>query len=395
MEQVQEPLKSYMFGYDVDLYKMRLDTFEKYDVLSSILTKYGVDYSKTIELAEASKGVFNVSSLRAGKPFHIVMDSCDHVESMVYIPNVYRYVKFNLKDSVYVEEIAHPIDRKWATGKGIIESSLWMSMINSDLDPNLIVRLEDALAWSVDFHHAQKGDQYAMLYEQEYIEGKEVGVGALVGAFYQNKYNNYFSIWYEDTLGNQSGYYDQLGRPSKRTFLRAPVKFSRISSAFSRNRFHPVLKRNKPHLGTDYAAPRGTPIIAVANGVVTKVAYTRGNGRYVKIKHDKTYQTQYLHMERFAKDISPGVQVKQGQVIGYVGSSGLATGPHVCFRFWKNGKQVNHRKLYFPPAKPLPPSKLQEFYQHRDTILPKILENFPAKDSLIRAVTKPENEIPA
>ena len=155
-------------------------------------------------------------------------------------------------------------------------------------------------------------------------------------------------------------------------FLKSPVKYSRISSSFNRNRFHPVLKRRRPHLGTDYAAPYGTPILSVGDGVVVEATRRGGNGNFVKVRHDKTYQTQYLHMQKFAKGISPGVHVKQGQTIGYVGSTGLATGPHVCFRFWKNGKQVNHRKLEFPPPKPLPEVEMPDFLKVREAFVAKL-----------------------
>ena len=155
-------------------------------------------------------------------------------------------------------------------------------------------------------------------------------------------------------------------------FLKAPLKFSRISSHFNMSRLHPILRRVRPHLGTDYAAPYGTPILAVGNGVVIEAGFKGGNGNYVKIKHNKRITTEYLHMRGFAKGIHRGVQVSQGQVIGYVGSTGLATGPHVCFRFWMDGKQVNHLKFNFPPPEPLPKEELPGFYQHRDSLLQKL-----------------------
>jgi len=174
----------------------------------------------------------------------------------------------------------------------------------------------------------------------------------------------------------------------KKNFLKSPVKYSRISSGFNMNRFHPVLKRRKAHLGTDYAAPYGTPILAVANGVVTKASRTRGNGNYVKIKHDKTYQTQYLHMQKFAKGVDVGVHVKQGQVIGYVGSTGLATGPHVCFRFWKNGRQVNHLKEDLPPPDPMPEKDIPAFEIVRDKVAKQLDEiNWPAEKEVFDDAT--------
>jgi murein DD-endopeptidase MepM/ murein hydrolase activator NlpD len=233
--------------------------------------------------------------------------------------------------------------------------------------------MEDALETSVDFSHVQVGDEFKLVYDEKYIEGKRVGVGNVHAAYYKQADSDkeHYVFWY-DGGGEHVGFYDQEGRPMKGRFLKAPVKYTRISSRYNPRRFHPVLKRVRPHLGTDYAAPTGTPIYAVGNGVVVAKGYTKGNGNYIKIKHDKVYQTQYLHMSGFAKGIKKGSYVSQGQVIGYVGSTGLATGPHVCFRFWKNGKQINHLREYFPPSKPLPDELLPEFFKVRDVYMEKL-----------------------
>ena len=205
-----------------------------------------------------------------------------------------------------------------------------------------------------------------MIYEDKSIDGKSVGVGKVHAAYYKNLDNEYYAYYFENSKHN--GYFDEKGRTMKKAFLKSPVKYSRISSKFNRRRFHPILRRVRAHLGTDYAAPYGTPIYAVADGVITKASRTRGNGNYVKIRHDETYQTQYLHMQKFAKGTRPGAHVKQGQVIGYVGSTGLATGPHVCFRFWKNGRQVNHLRLNLPPPDPMPEEDLPAFFELRDSM---------------------------
>lgn len=248
-------------------------------------------------------------------------------------------------------------------------------MVDNGLSYELTAKMEDALQWSVSFHHAQKDDEFKLVFDQNYIDGEQVGVGEVYAAYYKNASNEYYAIWYGKE--KYAGYYDLEGRPMKKGFLKAPVKFSRISSRYNLNRFHPVLKRTRPHLGTDYAAPYGTPIYAVGNGVVVEASYTSGNGNFVKIKHDDRYQTQYLHMQKFASGIHRGVQVKQGQVIGYVGSTGLATGPHVCFRFWKDGKQVNHLNLQFPPPDPLPADELPAFFEVRDQYLAELQQAVP------------------
>jgi murein DD-endopeptidase MepM/ murein hydrolase activator NlpD len=244
-------------------------------------------------------------------------------------------------------------------------------MIENGMSISLIDKMEDALAWSVDFYHAQKGDEYKLIYERKYINNKAVTVGQLLGAYYLNDKAHYAIYW--DTE-HYAGYYDQFGNPTKKAFLKAPVKFSRISSRFSYNRFHPVLKRSRPHFGTDYAAAYGTPIHAVANGTVIARAYTKNNGYYVKIRHDNQYMTQYLHMQKFAKGIRKGSHVQQGQTIGYVGSTGLATGPHVCFRFTKNGRPIDHLRENFPPPEPLPQEQLEDYFVLRDSMVPIIDE---------------------
>jgi murein DD-endopeptidase MepM/ murein hydrolase activator NlpD len=362
---IEKPIKKY--GYDIDFYKIEERTIEKNQFLSEILTDAGVNYSDIHNLAENSKEVFDVRNLRAGKKYAIVRDSCLSPEALIYVPSVYKYVKYNLKNRLNAEIVEKPIATCIESGSGTLNSSLWNTMIDNNMPPALISKMEDALAWSIDFYHTQVDDEYRLIYEREYIDGEAVGVGKLLGAYYKNYANEYYAVYYDHE--HYSGYYDLEGRPTKKAFLKAPVKFSRISSKFSLSRFHPVLKRRKAHFGTDYAAAYGTPIFSVANGVVTRVSYTKANGRFVKIKHDKTYQTQYLHMSRFAEGIKVGMHVKQGQTIGYIGSSGLATGPHVCFRFWKNGKQVNHLKENFPPAEPMPEDELDAFFTYRDKMI--------------------------
>lgn len=355
------------FGYNLDIFNITENIIKPNEFLSDILTNEGMSYEDVHNLSINSKEIFDPRNLRAGKEYCIIKDSCFQPEALVYIPNVYKYVKFNLKNSLNAEVVEKQIEICVETGSGKLTSSLWNTMVDNNMPPALITKMEDALAWSIDFYHTQVNDEYKLVYEREYIDGEPVGVGTLIGAYYKNYDNEYYAVHYEHEA--YSGYYDLEGRPTKKAFLKAPVKFARISSNFNLKRFHPVLKRTKAHFGTDYAAPHGTPIFSVANGVVTHAAYTGGNGRYVKIKHDKMYQTQYLHMSRFADGLKVGKHVKQGEIIGYVGSTGLATGPHVCFRFWKNGVQVNHLKENFAPAEPMPLSELENFFRYRDNIV--------------------------
>lgn len=354
------------FGFNFNDYHVTEAEIQPNQFLADILLPHKVDYQSVSNIAVAAKPVFSVRALRAGKRYFILnADTTTMADYFIYEPNALSYVVYDLKDPhVRLEE--RDIVRVKSVAKGVISSSLWQTMMDQDLDYELAAKLEDALAWSVSFHHVQKGDNFKAYYDELYVDNVRVGVGDLHAAYFATSTNEYYAIKYANDKYN--GFYDLEGRPMKKVFLKAPVKYSRISSKYNLNRFHPVLRRVKAHLGTDYAAPYGTPIYAVANGVVTKASRTKGNGNYVKIRHDKTYETQYLHMQGFAKGISAGVQVKQGQVIGYVGSTGLATGPHVCFRFWKNGKQVNHLRLNLPEPDPMPESELPAYFVVRDSL---------------------------
>ena len=364
---VEEPAPETKYGFSIDDYHVMQDRIKENQFLSDMLVGQGVKYSQVYKLVSSIENEFDVRQIVAGKSCaYVAQNLCEAPSYFVYEPSPLYYYVFDL-DASSVRKIEREVKKEIATASGSVQGSLWATMDSEGYSWALIERMENALAWTLDFYSIQNGDEYKLIFEKLIVDGEYVGVGDLLGAYYKNYSNEYYAINYENE--QYTGFYDIEGRPTKRTFLKSPVKYSRISSGYSGRRFHPVLKRYKSHLGTDYAAPTGTPIYSVANGVVTHVSYTKGNGRYVKIKHDRAHQTQYLHMSRYAKGISPGVHVKQGQVIGYVGQTGLATGPHVCFRFWKNGKQVNHRRLNFPPSDPLPDEELPEYFCERDFIV--------------------------
>ena len=368
------------YGFAVDTFQVVQKEIKSGQNLGDILTTYNIGFQDIEKLVANSKDVFDVRQLRAGKAYTIFSkDTLQGADYFIYEPSVYEYYVFDLKDKLKATKYERPVDSKIRAAAGSIESSLWNAMIDNGLSYEVTSKMEAALQWSIDFHHIQKEDEFRLIFDQNYIEGEKVGVGQLYLANYKRQDKEFYSIWYENAEGTIKGFYDLEGRTMKSKFLKSPVKYSRISSYYNLNRFHPILKRRRPHYGTDYAAPYGTPIYAVGNGTITKASYTKGNGRFVKIKHDKVYETQYLHMQKFAPGIKPGVFVTQGQVIGYVGSTGLATGPHVCFRFWKNGKQVNHLRLNFPQAKPLPDDELPKFMELRDQYLKMIEGIEPVK----------------
>lgn len=244
---------------------------------------------------------------------------------------------------------------------GIIESSLYEAVADANASAELAMMLANIYAWTVDFYRIQQHDAFKVIYVEEFVESEPVGIREILCASFTTGSKELFAFRFEQSAETGAEYFDAEGNSLRKAFLKMPLEFGRLTSPYNLKRFHPVLKYNKPHLGTDYAAPSGTPILATGDGVVTEASYTSGNGNYVKIKHNSVYSTQYLHMKGFAPGIKKGTRVSQGDVIGYVGSTGLATGPHVCYRFWKNGEQVDPRKEEIPSAEPVSESQRERF----------------------------------
>ncbi len=369
---IEEPV--FKFGFNLDQVYLEELILQPNQFLGDILQYNGVDYSQISELEAKSKDVYSVRKLKAGKQLTIVKDDeCGAAKCLVYEPDPFNYVLYDLRDTIHVQSIEKEYTVCQETLSGVIESTLWDAMSAGASPYALISNMEDALGWSVDFPRAQKGDEFKMVYEMKYIDGEPIAVGDLLGAYYKNDEEHY-ALHFEND--NYTGFYDLEGRATKRAFLKSPVKSSRISSRYNLRRMHPVLKYRRPHYGTDYAAAKNTPIRAVADGVVEVASYTKNNGNYVKLRHDSKIQTQYLHMNKRASGMKRGVRVKQGQTIGYVGKTGLATGNHVCFRFWKNGKQVDHTRMNFPPPKPMDQEDLPQFFEQKKIIL-DILKSIP------------------
>lgn len=366
------------WGFAIDTLQVDQSNIGEGQSLSDLLLAAGCSNDQMQQLIINARDVFDLRSMRAGKPLiKLSKDSTQAIDYLIYEPSAYSYIVFELKDDQSVWETKRDVITKVVTAAGIIEGSLWNAMIDRGYSYELTAKMEDALQWSVDFHHLQVDDEFRLIYEQDFIEGEPVAVKNVIAAQYKTGDTFFHSIYFDNGDPEVTGYYSLEGKPMNAGFLKAPVKYARISSRYNLNRLHPVLKYRRPHYGTDYAAPYGTPIMAVGNGVVTTAGYTKGNGNYVKIRHNETHETQYLHMQKFAQGIRSGVPVKQGQVIGYVGSTGLATGPHVCFRFWQNGKQVNHLSLELPPSKPLSDTLMPDFIQVRDKYVPLLEKVVP------------------
>ncbi len=336
------------------------------ETFSTIMDQHGLQKAQLFALAEKAQGVLDLRRIKAGELFHFYKDPNDSVypfKSMVYQEDAVNFVRIDLGDSIRaVRQKKEVLTRKrWVSAT--VYSSLYNALAEKGTSPDLVMRIADLYAWSIDFFRIQNGDRLVVEYEEILVDDTVfVGHGRILAARFQHAGRDYDAYRFEADTGFVD-YYDQEGRSLKKAFLKAPLNFFRISSKYNMNRLHPVLKRVKPHLGTDYAAPTGTPIMSTADGVVDQASYTAGNGNFVKVRHNDVYSTQYLHMSKIAKGIRPGTRVRQGDVIGFVGSTGLATGPHVCYRFWKNGVQVDPFKEKLPEAQSIHESYKQAFMQ--------------------------------
>jgi len=384
------------YGFKLDSFIVKRDTILSDWTLSHLLAPYGVSQWYINIAAElAADSAIGLKYITRGTPVLMLFAKNDTAQNLlysIYPKNQVEYVIFNFSDSVLVskEVKANEVKEKMLSGE-IIENSNLTLAINSqfqnlNMTGEMAEYISGLFAWTIDFFKLHPGDEFKVVYEEKSVEGEPYDVGDVKYAYFKHQGKAYYSFYYLlDSAKNKYGVFDETGKEMKRQFLMAPVKYSRISSSYSGRRFHPVQKRWKSHLGTDYAAPKGTPIWATADGYVIAASYTRGNGNYVKVKHNDTYSTQYLHMTGFAKGIRKGTRVNQGQTIGYVGSTGLATGPHVCYRFWKNGKQINHRSEKFPASEPMPEDLLPGYLAFIEPIKAKLdsMEITPyKKDSL-------------
>jgi len=325
--------------------------------LSHLLTPHGISTSKVVALAQAARATYDVRKIRSGRNWWVTYSNDTAATWFVYERNPREFAVFSLADTLGVRLGSYPAETKTHRVEGVIDNSLYVDLEEAGAPSTLALAMANVYAWTVDFSRLQAGDTFDVLYEREYVNDEPVGMPRVIACHFSHRGRDIPAYRFDQ--GEGPDYFDADGGSLRKAFLKAPVEFSRISSHYNLKRFHPVLGRTKAHLGTDYAAPHGTPIFAVGDGVVIKSGYTSGNGNYVKIRHNGTYETQYLHMSRRA--VKVGESVRQGQTIGYVGATGLATGPHVCFRFWKNGQQVDHLQEEFPPSDPIAEAARPDF----------------------------------
>lgn len=348
------------YGINLDTFQVEKDVVKRNQNLSKILLAHNVPYPVIDAVAKKSKPIFDVRKFRVGNPYCIIKenDSDAVARYFVYEQDPVNYVVYNLADlNVYLGN--KKVETKIKEASGIIQGSLCKTFSRLGLDYELVEKLSGFYAWTIDFHHLQKGDRFKIIYEQEEVDGTPVGSGKILAAIFTHRDEDYPAFYFERE--GRAGYYDEKGNGMQKAFLKAPLKYTRITSRPSRKRPHPILKVRRPHLGTDYAAPIGTPVYAVSDGVVTQAAYNRARGKYITIRHSGIYKTEYLHLSGFKKGIKRNTQVHRGQVIGYVGKTGLATGPHLEFRFWKNGKVFDHLRESLPSDKAFNEEFIPEF----------------------------------
>ena len=372
-EQVIEP--SYAYNILVDSFQVTKGVVKSGQTMGEILYLNHIGHPEINEIVNKSKGIFDVRRVNAGKNYMVMCatDSTKKAQYFVYEIDATNYVVFDLRNEIDVYKGKKPVTVKLKTASGTIKSSLWLTMEEQKLSPKLTAELSTIYAWTIDFFKIQKGDGFRVYYEDRYIDGEYIGIGRLLAAEFTHKGQDFYSFYYKENE-NFGDYYDDQGKTLRKAFLMAPVDYKRISSRYSKRRKHPVTGRWKGHFGTDYAAEKGTPIWSTANGTIIAATYTKNNGNYVKVRHNGTYTTQYLHMSKIKPGIRKGVYVKQGDIIGYVGSTGLATGPHVCYRFWKNGTQVDPFKQKLPPGDPIKKENREAYILAKDSLM-QILMN--------------------
>lgn len=359
-----------VYGIPAHLYNEVPGMVRRNQTLADLLLPLGITMQEIFAISQLPDSLINERKIRPGNRYafftradtaagqHVDADAATY---FVYEKDPVHFVVVGIDpDSVWARNGQKTIETRLQFAKGTIESSLWLSMLESDINPMLAIELSEIFAWTIDFFGIQQGDRYKVIYEESYVDSQSVGIQKIVGAWFYHNGTDFWAIpFVQDSIRS---FFDENGNSLRKAFLKAPLRYSRISSGFSNSRMHPVLKIRRPHHGVDYAAPRGTPVHTVGDGVIIKMGYQkRGGGNYIKIKHNSVYSTTYMHLHRFAKGIRQGVYVKQGDVIGYVGSTGLATGPHLDFRFYKNGSAVNPLKVKAPPVKPVHEENMQTY----------------------------------
>ena len=355
------------FGFNLNDFIVKRDTIKKGDSFGEILERNHIGYPKIFQIAEKAKDTFDIRRLQVGKPYTLLCakDSLETPKSFIYQPNKEEYVVIDFQDSIQAYLGRKPIRYVEKEASGLITPGSGISLVLDEkgLSQRLANKMANEIyAWTIDFNRLQPGDRFKVIYTDKYIDDSiYAGVDRVKAAYFEHNNKPFYAFEFEtDSVKGIIDYFNDEAKNLRRAFLKSPLQFGRVSSRYNlRRRIAHYGYRVKAHRGTDFAAPIGTPILATASGTVTKSSYTRGNGKYVKIRHNATYETQYLHMSR--RKVKVGEFVKQGDVIGLVGNTGSSAGNHVCYRFWKNGKQVDPFREKLPEAKPISDSLKVKF----------------------------------
>lgn len=351
------PVDSY--GFEEYRYDVEESRIERNESLYIILSRHGVSPETIHQIQVEARGVLNLSRMIPGQRYSVYKEN-NIATAFAWRRSSTEYSVIRWEDGILIENGTIPVEVRISTVSGTIRSSLANAISNEGVSQRLVVELANIYAWTVDFYGLREGDRFNAVYEDRFVEGEYVGIGRIKAAEFEHRGNLRKAYFFDN--GIQEGYFDEEGNSMRRTMMRVPFEYNpRISSSFSRNRLHPILNQRRPHYGTDYAAPTGTPILAAGDGVITEAQRRGGNGNIVQVRHNSVYRTAYLHLSRFASGIRAGVEVKQGQVIGYVGQTGLATGPHLCYRLYKNNSPINSVTYDFPPSEGLNPDFMEQY----------------------------------
>ncbi len=356
------------YGISYDSLNVLEGTIKRNQNLSEILHPYDISFQTLGRLSNVSRPVFDIRKIRRGNPYTLFYskNKSKTARYFVYEHTPVEYFVFDLTDSLRVIRKEKEIKSEQKTASGIISVSLWNTINEKNLNPVLVNDLYEIFAWSIDFFGLQKGDSFKIVYEEQYVDSTSIGISKIYAAWFNHMGEDFFAIPF--VQNDRESYFDINGNSLRKAFLKAPLRFSRISSGFSNSRLHPILKIRRPHHGVDYAAPVGTPVQAIGDGKIIKIGYYGGAGRMVKIRHNSVYTTAYLHLSRYGRGIKPGKYVKQGDIIGYVGSSGLSTGPHLDFRFYKQGNPINPLKVKAPPVEPVSVENREDYEKIKSVI---------------------------
>lgn len=360
------------YGLPVDSFNVVRGRVGRNQNLSLILSEFDIEMNIVHQIAVFSREVFDVRRIRAGNSWAVFLsrDSLNIPEFFVYEDDPVEYVIVRLSDPVNIERNWKEIEAVTKEGSGIINSSLWNAARSNDLPPMVAILLSEVFAWNIDFFALQKGDYFRAIYDEDYVEGMSAGGYRIKAAHFNHMGRDFYAIPFEQD--SVLSFFDQDGNSLRRAFLKAPLRYSRISSGFSNSRLHPILRVRRPHHGVDYAAPVGTPVYSIGDGMVTETSYTPGAGRMVKIRHNSVYTSAYLHLRNFEKYIKPNTWVTQGDIIGYVGSSGMSTGPHLDFRIWRNAQPVDPLRIESPPVEPVSEENLESFNLEKEVWMDKL-----------------------